>query len=72
MKKGKAKGKEKAKGKNKPEIPDRGDPIPIPDPQPEPVPEGFEPQHIGGGFYELSDGSRVQGKKAAAEAQAKL
>lgn len=30
------------------------------------------PRHKGGGFYELSDGSTVRGKDAAAEAQAKL
>lgn len=38
--------------------------------QPETV-ETF-PKHSGGGYYELSDGSKVQGKEAAEEAQAKL
>lgn len=30
------------------------------------------PKHTGGGYYELSDGSKAQGKEAAEEAQAKL
>lgn len=30
------------------------------------------PQHSGGGYYLLSDGSKVQGKEAAQEAQDKL
>lgn len=38
--------------------------------QPEKV-EVF-PKHSGGGYYELSDGSKVQGKDAAEVAQAKL
>lgn len=33
---------------------------------------GFEPQHVGGGYYELSNGERVQGKEAAFEAQKAL
>lgn len=38
--------------------------------QPEQI-ESF-PKHSGGGHYVLSDGSKVQGKDAAEEAQAKL
>ena len=41
----------------------------------EPVVEMTTPKvakHVGGGWYELSDGTRVQGKTAATEAQAKL
>lgn len=30
------------------------------------------PRHVGGGFYELSNGDRVKGKEAAHEAQAEL
>lgn len=30
------------------------------------------PKHVGGGWYELSDGSRVQGKDDAVAEQAKL
>jgi hypothetical protein len=30
---------------------------------------GASPTHLGGGWYELSDGSRVRGKDAAARAQ---
>lgn len=30
------------------------------------------PKHTGGGYYELSDGSKVQGKAKAFEAQEKL
>jgi len=32
----------------------------------------FEPKAVGGGFYELSNGDRVQGKQAAIEAQEKI
>ncbi len=41
----------------------------------EPVVEMTTPRvakHVGGGWYELSDGTRIQGKDAAATAQAKL
>ena len=34
--------------------------------------EPEHPKHTGGGYYELSDGSKVKGKKAAVEAQAAL
>lgn len=34
--------------------------------------ESDYPTHKGGGYYELSDGSKVKGKKAAEEAEAKL
>ncbi len=37
---------------------------------PEPTPDF--PVSVGGGYYELSDGSRVQGKDAAQEAQSEL
>lgn len=30
------------------------------------------PKHVGGGNYELSDGSKVKGKEKAAEAEAQL
>lgn len=35
----------------------------------QPVTESY-PKHVGGGMYELSDGSRVKGKKKATEAEA--
>lgn len=35
-------------------------------------PEIFQPVHIGGGWYELSDGVRVQGKDEAIKAQSSI
>ena len=35
-------------------------------------PEPDYPRHVGGGYYELSNGERVQGKAAAEEAQAEI
>lgn len=34
--------------------------------------EDYEPKHTGGGWYELSNGERVQGKEAAIEAEKAL
>lgn len=34
--------------------------------------EPFTPAHVGGGYYELSDGTRVRGKDEALAAQAEL
>ena len=34
----------------------------------EPQEESIEPKHVGGGYYELPDGTRVKGKQAALEA----
>ena len=34
--------------------------------------ESSGPMHMGGGWYELSDGTRVQGKDAAVAAEAAL
>lgn len=34
--------------------------------------ESSGPTHVGGGWYELSDGTRVQGKDAAMAAEAAL
>lgn len=34
--------------------------------------DGEYPKHVGGGHYELSDGSKVQGKEKAAEAEKAL
>lgn len=36
------------------------------------APAGDYPHHKGGGYYELSDGTSVQGREAAEEAQAEL
>lgn len=34
----------------------------------ESIEELIEPKHIGGGYYELPDGTRIKGKQAAIEA----
>lgn len=36
------------------------------------VPADAFPKHLGGGYFELSDGSKVQGKEAAIEAEKAL
>jgi len=36
------------------------------------VKRGEPPKHVGGGWYELSDGTRVQGQDAALESEAAL
>lgn len=35
-------------------------------------PKGEYPKHVGGGWYELSDGEKVQGKENAIEAENEL
>lgn len=37
-----------------------------------PEPEGDFPRHVGGGYYDLSNGERVQGKEEAEERQTAL
>lgn len=41
-------------------------------PEEEPAEDEEFPKHVGGGNYELSDGSKVKGKEKAAEAEAQL
>lgn len=45
------------------------EPLP-PEPIPEPIPEPAEqtPRHVGGGWYELPDGTRIKGKEGALKA----
>lgn len=64
-----AKADGKKSGKKQPK-----EPVKEPDKEPdkEPAAESFTPKHVGGGYYELSDGSKVKGKKAAFQAQAKI
>jgi len=48
---------------------------PVNDPEPEQVeekPVSDFPKHIGGGFYELSDGKKIRGKKKAKNAQKEI
>ncbi|WP_275792044.1 hypothetical protein [Robertmurraya sp. DFI.2.37] len=36
------------------------------------APSEFEPEHVGGGYYLLSNGEKIKGKDAAIKAEAKL
>jgi hypothetical protein len=65
------------------EAPPEPAPEPVEEPQPEPEADGgaeeaeqdeepYEPEHVGGGYYELSNGERVKGRPEAHEAQQKL
>lgn len=48
---------------------------PIAEEQPENNPnqvEEYEPEHVGGGYYALSNGEKVKGKEAAIKAEAAL
>lgn len=38
----------------------------------EPASDQGEPEHVGGGYYLLSNGEKVKGKEAAIEAEAKI
>lgn len=42
-----------------------------PEKEPE-VDEDFEPEHVGGGYYLLSNGEKIKGKDAAIKAEAEL
>lgn len=53
---------------SEPEPEPEPDDIKEPEPEPEPEPVATEPQHLGGGYYLLLDGSKVKGKQAAIEA----
>lgn len=58
-------------GPNYAEMPDQSGTDPE-EPPIEAVESSGRPTHVGGGWYELSDGTRVQGKVAAMAAEAAL
>ena len=64
----------KKKRPNEPEEPEEPEPEPEEPDDPGDVGEGVEgyPQHVGGGYYELSNGERVQGKESAEQAESEL
>lgn len=45
---------------------------PVDEPERQPTDEAEWPKHTGGGWYDLSDGTRVKGKARALEAQAAI
>lgn len=51
---------------------DDGDQPAEPESSPDPDLESAYPKHTGGGWYELSDGSKVQGKQKARQAETRL